>query len=200
MGLLPPELECHGSIRLGATEIARLPARQRAALWALQMFLVPQEPWAALSPLLRIGDQVREMLRHHRCHCTDVPMLLAPLGLDPVADPAKFPWQMSGGMNQRVAFAMSLAAPAPLILVDEPTKGLDASARDRVAAGLLALQAAGKGLLVITHDLDLARALGGTLTVLRDGAVVEQGATAAVLEQPRHAFTQALIAALPRRW
>jgi peptide/nickel transport system ATP-binding protein len=200
MGVLPPELESRGSIALAGNEIARLPARARAALWARQVFLVPQEPWAALSPLLRVRDHVIEMLRHHRGRGDDIAGLLAPLGLDPAVDAAKFPWQMSGGMNQRVAFALSLAAPAPLILVDEPTKGLDAGARDRVTAGLLALQAAGKGLLVITHDLDLARALGGTLTVLRDGAVVEQAATAAVLERPRHAFSRALVAALPRNW
>src|SRR6185369_1886517 len=104
-----------------------------------------QEPWAALSPLLRVRDHLVEMLRHHRGCSDDVAGLLAPLGLDPIGDAGKFPWQMSGGMNQRVAFALSLAAPAPLILVDEPTKGLDAGARERVAAGLMALQAAGKG-------------------------------------------------------
>jgi peptide/nickel transport system ATP-binding protein len=103
-------------------------------------------------------------------------------------------------MAQRVAIAAARAGGAPIVIADEPTKGLDAARRDDVAELLLSTLAAGGGLIVITHDLALARRIGGRLMVLREGTVVETGATTEVLAAPQAAYTRDLLAADPESW
>jgi ABC-type glutathione transport system ATPase component len=108
--------------------------------------------------------------------------------------------QISGGMAQRVGVAASGLSGAQLLIADEPTKGLDPASRAQVAQLLLGLQSTNQALLTITHDLELARMLGGQLMVLQAGCVVESGAAEMVLEKPQHAYTEALLAAQPSRW
>lgn len=103
-------------------------------------------------------------------------------------------------MNQRVALAATEAAGAALLIADEPTKGLDAALRDTAGALLRAEAEAGRMLLVITHDVALARLLGGQAMVMLSGAVVEAGALPGLMEAPRHDYTRRLVAAEPARW
>jgi peptide/nickel transport system ATP-binding protein len=112
----------------------------------------------------------------------------------------RFPFQLSGGMCQRVMLAMARAGEARFLFADEPTKGLDAARRTEVIAALAAEAAGGAGLLTITHDPAVARGLGGRIAVMRAGRFVETGATPDVLAQPRHDYTRALIAADPETW
>ena len=112
----------------------------------------------------------------------------------------RYPHELSGGMAQRVAIAAARAGGARIVIADEPTKGLDAMRRDEVAALLLGEMAGDGGLLVITHDLALARMVGGRLIVLRKGAVVETGPVAEVFAGPRASYTRKLISADPRTW
>ncbi|RYZ02631.1 MAG: ABC transporter ATP-binding protein, partial [Comamonadaceae bacterium] len=119
-------------------------------------------------------------------------------GLAEAAD--HYPWQLSGGMAQRAAATVALAGGARILLADEPTKGLDGAWRDHTIALLQQVQREGGCVVLITHDLRVAQALGGQLIVLRAGEVVERGDTAQVLAQPQHAFTQQLLAADPSHW
>jgi peptide/nickel transport system ATP-binding protein len=204
-GTLPPELRAGGRVLLDGQEISALPAAARRVLWARSLFLLPQEPWLALAPSRAIADQTQDMPRLHDGASPEAARraaasLLQRLGLSAAAHGGKRPAMLSGGMAQRAAFAAALGAPAPLVLVDEPTKGLDAALRECVAGCLAMLQADGRSLLVVTHDLALARAIGGETVVMQQGRVVERGPTEAVLSAPRHAFTQALLRADPASW
>lgn len=203
MGTLPEGLNVRGTVTIGAQ---RLRAEDRAAfrgLWGRQIAVLPQEPWLSLDPLMRAGPQVAEAHRLVR----GLPAQgareratsdLAALGLEHAF--RHYPHALSGGMAQRVAIAAARAGGAPIVIADEPTKGLDAARRDDVGALLLVALAESGGLLVITHDLALARQIGGRLIVLRAGEVVETGATAQVLAAPQAAYTRALIAADPETW
>ncbi len=202
MGTLPAALRATGSIRIGGV----VTDGQRAAtqpLWGRGLIMLPQETWSALSPLMRMHSQVAEASRYAR----DQPWPearqqasthLQALGLGSAAQ--QWLHQISGGMAQRVGVACASAAEASLLIADEPTKGLDPSACAQVASLLMAAQTTGKGLLTITHDLELAEQLGGQLAVMRQGRIVEQGPAQQVLQHPQHAYTRELIAAQPRHW
>lgn len=200
-GTLPPGLLAAGRIWIGGRRAETLATRDRQALWARDLFLLPQEPWQALAPARRVLPQTADATRlsvGNRASARQAARgLLARVGLDPEADGPKRPWQLSGGMAQRVAVAAALGVPAPLVLVDEPTKGLDVARRAQVRDGLLTLRRDGRALLLVTHDLRLARQLGGELLVMRNGDAVERGEAAAVLAHPAHPFTRALADALP---
>ena len=203
MGTLPSGLAAMGRLALGDRVLNAAEPRDFRRLWGREIALLPQEPWLSLDPLMRTEVQVSETHRlvrglapreaRERARAD-----LAALGL--ARAEAKFPHELSGGMAQRVAIAAARAGGARIVIADEPTKGLDAGRRDEVADLLLGELAQGGGLLVITHDLALARRIGGQLLVLRAGEVVETGATAQVLAASRAAYTRELLAADPSRW
>lgn len=203
MGTLAPELTASGRIVLGgaASEAGDRVARRH--LWGRGIALLPQEPWLALDPTMRVLPQVAEGHRFVRGLSSSKATAraredLAVLGLTDAA--ARFPHQLSGGMAQRVAVAAARAGGAPLLLADEPTKGLDADLRAAVVALLRGALQAGGALLCITHDIAVARALGGEMMVMLDGEVVERGDAAQVLTAPSHAYTRRLLAAEPEAW
>lgn len=203
MGSLPAGLVARGRVRVGGVESRADDANARRALWGRQLALLPQEPWSALDPTMRAHAQVAETHRLVRGlpaaqASQQAAADLARLGL--AADGPKFPFQLSGGMAQRVAFAATTAASAPILIVDEPTKGLDHALRDQVIQLLQGALSAGGALLVITHDVALPRALGGQLAVMREAQVVESGPCAQVLRAPASAYTRELLAAEPASW
>ena len=203
MGTLPPELRASGEVRIGAQTLPASDPTRFRGLWGRQISVLPQEPWLSLDPLMRAGVQVSEAHRLVRGLSgkdarRQAGRDLAQLGLQGVA--THYPHQLSGGMAQRVAIAAARAGGADIVIADEPTKGLDAARRDDVADLLLSEMGAACGLLVITHDLALARRMGGQMIVLRQGVVVEAGATELVMSTPREAYTRALIAADPANW
>ena len=203
MGTLPPELRVEGRVAIDGRTLDAATPRAFAGLWGRRIAVLPQEPWLSLDPLMRAERQVGETLRLVR----GLPAgrarerarhELASLGLDGAG--ARYPHELSGGMAQRVAIAAARAGGARIVIADEPTKGLDAARRDDVADLLLAETGRDGGLLVITHDLALARRLGGRLLVLRAGETVETGATTEALAAPRAAYTRMLVAADPGTW
>jgi len=123
---------------------------------------------------------------------------LVALGID--ASETRFPGQLSGGMAQRVSFAAATAGRAPILLADEPTKGLDHDRRDKVVSLLSEVPKQGGTLLAITHEAFVARALGGKTMVLRDGNLIEQGETEDVLANPQDHYTKELLTADPVYW
>ncbi|MCM2131398.1 ABC transporter ATP-binding protein [Larsenimonas rhizosphaerae] len=203
MGTLPPGLRARGDVMVEGRNFLALPARARAKWWGRHFALLPQEPWHALDPTMRIGAQIEEghrlvagRSRSAAQHATDQSLMR--LGL---ADCRRhLPQALSGGMAQRAAFAAARTTEAPIVIADEPTKGLDSTRRDEVVTLLREALNERSSLLAITHDIDVARQLGGDIMVVRDGICLEQGEARTVLDAPRSEYAKRLIAADPRHW
>jgi oligopeptide/dipeptide ABC transporter ATP-binding protein len=175
------------------------PIRRRAQL-------IHQDPYAALDPRLRTRDAVAEALRIHglapsrQAEQELVHDVLEKVGLTPAETFAdRYPHQLSGGQRQRVAIAGSLVLGPALLVADEPVSMLDVSVR----AGILDLldrlrRDEGVGILMITHDLATAAHVADRVAVMYHGNLVETGPARAVIDAPRHPYTQALIDAVPR--
>lgn len=197
MGLLPRGFTASGTIAINGHDA--IPASQAGLLqllWAREIMLLPQEPRAALDPTMRIG---RQLATPQRDQSVSPSTALAAVGLAPETEQA-FPGELSGGMAQRVLIASALVGRAPLLIADEPTKGLDAARIGQTRALLADLVARGRALLIITHDIALARSFAGDVAVLSEGRIVEQGPASEVLDAPRHAYTRAWLEADPAGW
>ncbi len=196
-GLLPPELKASGQIQIAGTTLDAGNTRGLQRLWRRQLALVPQEPERALNPLMRLGRHWRSVWRGPASN--RIANSIAQVDLDP-ATSAQYPHQLSGGMLQRALLATADLTDAPIIVADEPTKGLDGARIGHTIDQFLRLRADGRTLLIVTHDVSLARALGGDIAMVRDGQVVETGPADEVLTRPRHSYTSRYLAALPERW
>jgi len=203
MGTLPRGVSASGSIAVWGQELTRLAPPARQALWGRALAMLPQEPWLALNPTMRGLGQVAEV--PHRVlgqawAAAERAALeaLARLRLPEAA--SRYPHQLSGGMAQRVSFAATSAAGARLLIADEPTKGLDAALRDQVGTLLAAHLQPDHALITITHDVALARRLGGRVAIMLEGRIVEQGPASEVLTRPQHAYSRELVQADPANW
>lgn len=199
MGNLPKGLRTEGEIRLYDSDSD---ARHRRQLWGRKLSMLPQEPWNALNPLMSAKAQLAETYHRVRDDSwqeaqqqADYTLELQGLG----ESRHKRVGQLSGGMAQRVAIACAMAGGAPLLLADEPTKGLDVNRRDQVVEQLLSQSRSGT-LVTITHDVAVARQTGGRLMVIKAGKLIEQGDAEQILTNPQHDFTRDLIAADPQSW
>jgi peptide/nickel transport system ATP-binding protein len=203
MGNLPAALRASGSVALDGIASRAADAQARRPRWGRTLALLPQEPAQALDPLMRVSPQLAEVHALVRGADAESANAAASRELDAagLAGAARqYAWQLSGGMAQRAAAAIAMAGGARILLADEPTKGLDARWREHTVAMLQAVRREGGCVVVITHDLRVAKALGGQLLVLQAGEVVEHGEVHAVLAKPRHAFTRRLLAADPAHW
>jgi len=210
MGTLPPGMQTQGEIAVWGLPVVGARAQALPPLWGRQLAMLPQEPWLALNPTLRLHPQVAEVPHFVKGHAWPVARQTANRALAQVQllhAARKYPHQVSGGMAQRVSFAATCAAGAQLLIADEPTKGLDAALRDQVADLLAAhvpaqsaFSDAPHALITITHDVALAHRLGGTVAIMLDGQVIEHGPATEVLVRPQHAYSQALVQADPARW
>jgi peptide/nickel transport system ATP-binding protein len=196
-GLLPDCMSANGQIGLYDRVVPAADQAGLRALWHTHTCLLPQEPTTALAPLLRAADQVR--LAPPQTSWAEAVAWLARFGLDRHAA-RRMPFALSGGMAQRLLASLAMRTGSHVLIADEPTKGLDADRRAELIDLLAHLRDAGRALLVITHDLDVVRALGGQIAVLEDGTLTEQGDVANVLHTPRSAFARASLAADPARW
>lgn len=203
IGTLPEGLCAAGQVVLEGKNIDLAQCGQHRSLWGRVISVLPQEPWLSLDPLMKARSQVAEghalvrgLNRADAAAAADRD--LDELGLKDAG--GRRPDQLSGGMAQRVAFAAARTGGARIVVADEPTKGLDVARRDDVIALLMREVRTGGGLLTITHDLELARRMGGDLAVVLKGRVTEQGPTEEVLSNPQHDYTRRLIAADPSAW
>jgi oligopeptide/dipeptide ABC transporter ATP-binding protein len=206
LGLVPPPGRIvGGSVRLGGRELRGLSEAEYRPIRGGRIGLVFQEPGAALNPVLTIGAQIVEAIRAHR------PMpktearerarrLLAQLALpDPERRLRQYPHELSGGQRQRALLAIALAADPELLIADEPTTALDVTVQAEVLDLLERLRRERElGILLITHDFGVVARSCDRVVVMYAGEVVEQGATAEVLAAPRHPYTRALLASVPR--
>ncbi|MFR9806531.1 ABC transporter ATP-binding protein [Pseudonocardia sp. RS010] len=176
----------------GSTDLATADGRRGAR--GRGIGLVFQDLALALSPLRRVGSLVAEA----NGDPTGVEDLLRGAGFpDPEPVAARRAHELSGGMAQRVGFALAVAADPPVLLADEPTTALDGPARDEVVRRLCERVAAGTGLLLVTHDVGVAAAVADRVVVLHQGRVVENGGVDEVLRTPTHEVTRSLVENVP---
>jgi peptide/nickel transport system ATP-binding protein len=200
--LLALEAPDAGSVRLGGraflanATLAQRPLRR-------QVQAVFQDPYGSLNPRYRVGRIVAEPLalldtaptRAERA--ARVQRALADVGLDAAAA-SRFPHEFSGGERQRIALARALIIDPALLILDEVVSSLDASRRAEILALLVALSdARGLAYLLVSHDIAVVRAATDRVLVMQAGRIVEEGATAGVLDHPRDPYTRALIDATP---
>ena len=193
-----------GSIHLGGEEISTLSRRERGAIRGKRMGMVFQEPMTALNPLLTIGRQLTEGLCLHKGMDKAAAAEYAARCLDTVgiADPEErmrqYPFQMSGGMRQRVMIAMVLAVEPELFIADEPTTALDVTIQKQVLVLLNRLKKNMEaGVLFITHDLGVVAEIADRVVVLYGGYKVEEGSVKDIFNNPQHPYTKGLISCVP---
>ncbi|GBD43743.1 Glutathione import ATP-binding protein GsiA [bacterium HR40] len=214
LGILPPTARIESGRALFADPAAAAPvdllsldpdSEALRQLRGNRMAIVFQEPGSALSPLHTIGDQVSEALLVHsrvgRAEARERTLaMLARVGFpDPGRAFRSYPFELSGGLRQRAVIAMALVCGPVLLVADEPTTALDVTVQAQILGLLQELrEELGMAMLLITHDLGIVAALADELVVLRRGRVMEAGAAAEVLREPRHPYTRALLEAVPR--
>ena len=214
MRLLPDGVvNTGGSVRVAGIELFGLPEREMRAVRGGKMAMIFQEPGLSLNPVMTVGAQIAEVLVLHQ-RIPSPPTPLPPAGegikkrcielLDQVGipDPARrvdeYPFQLSGGMKQRVMIAMALAGRPKLLIADEPTTALDVTIQAQVLQLLRDTQdKSDMGILLITHDLGVVAENAHRVGVMYAGQIVEQATREQLFAQPLHPYTQKLFAALP---
>ncbi len=203
MGLLPAGLRpTAGRIGFEGADLLQAAPSAMRALRGARLGMIFQEPMTALNPLMRVGDQVAEVLRVHGvAQGQRVPALLEAVHLpEPLRIMRSYPHLLSGGQRQRVMIAMALALEPAILIADEPTTALDVTTQMQILRLIREVQQRrGTGVLFITHDFGVVAEIADRVAVMQHGRIVEQGPAAAVLGAPQHAYTRALIAAVPHR-
>lgn len=195
MGVLPPTASAAGRVRFDGIDLLEA---GWDGLRGSRLTMVFQDPMSALNPVFRVEDQLRAVARN-----PERSRLIALLESVAIPDPERvlrsYPFQLSGGMAQRVLLAAALANRPDLVIADEPATALDAVIQ-QMSLELLARRSreAGTAVLLITHHLGLVRTFAETVYVMREGEVVESGATREILRAPSHEYTRALLASVPR--
>ncbi len=207
LGLIPspPGRILSGSIRLEGRELTRLGEREYRHVRGKLISMIFQEPMTALNPVLTIATQMTDVLVRHqgmsrrRARDRAVEML----ALVGIPSPEKriddYPHQMSGGMRQRVMIAMALSCNPKLLLADEPTTALDVTTQAQVLEEMVRLQERfGTAVILVTHDLGVVAETCRRAVVMYAGRVVEEAPVECLFEQPRHPYTEGLLASIPR--
>lgn len=202
--LLPASAAVEGSCLYGGRELLSLSEAEMRRLQGREIALIPQNPTESLNPIRTIGRQLTECVTVHERGERQAArrrrdQLLGRLGFEnPGHINRSYSFELSGGMNQRVVSALGLMNRPKWVIADEPTKGLDAILRRQVYQVLKGVgEREAEGMIVITHDIALAKALCHRLVVLYRGWVMEQGRAEEVLGRPAHPYTEGLIGSLP---
>ncbi|MFG2627564.1 ABC transporter ATP-binding protein [Streptomyces sp. NPDC048473] len=204
LGLFPAGAGIDGRVRVDGTDLVGADAASLRAVRTTKASMIFQDPRAGINPVRRIGDFLTESLRLGRNWSKDranarAVELLTAVGLpDPARHLNQYPHELSGGMLQRVMIAGALTAEPRLLLCDEPTTALDVSTQAEIMAILGRLQRERDlGLLLITHDIELAAAACDRIYVMYAGRIVETATTAELFASPRHPYTAGLLGSSP---
>ena len=196
--LLPRQVhQIRGRVLLKGEDITALPERRMRRLRGNRLSMIFQEPQAALDPLATVGAQVREASGASR---DAVRRMLAEVGIaDPDRRIDQYPFELSGGMCQRVMIASALIGGPTVLVADEPTTALDVTIQAQILDLLRRLAAEhGTAVVLITHDMGVVADIAERVAVMYAGRIAEIGKTEAVFAAPRHPYTSLLLAAIPR--
>jgi len=194
-----------GEVFLDGRDLLRLPDVEMRRIRGNDISMIFQEPMTALNPVLRIGEQIAEVLRLHQGDTKQQALekaaeLLIQVG---IADPKRrlrdYPHQLSGGQRQRIIIAMALACDPKLLIADEPTTALDVTIQAQIMDLLLELkQQRQMATLLISHDLGIVAGNADKLAVMYAGQIVEYGPVKKIFANPLHPYTQGLLECIPR--
>jgi len=206
MGLLPK----HNVVRSGqamfeGTDLVDATDDQLRTLWGAQLAMVFQDPMTSLNPVMKIGNQLTEMLRQHLDITKDYAKELALALLQSVGIPEaerrlkEYPHQMSGGMRQRVVIAIAIACGPKLLFADEPTTALDVTVQAQIL-DLLQEQQRERymAMILVTHDLGVVAGRADEIAVMYAGRIVEKAPTRTLFASVRHPYTEALLRSIPK--
>lgn len=205
MGLLPSTMQISGGeIDFRGADLLKMPERQRRLLLGKSVSIIFQDPLSSLNPLMTIRDQIEEVLVAHDYgdaakRKAKIVELLTEVGLpDPEVIQHQYPFRLSGGQRQRVMIAMALALDPDVLIADEPTTALDVTTQAQILDLIRKIQKRkGMSVMFITHDFGVVSEIADSVIVMEKGNLVEQGSAVDVLVNPKHPYTQRLIAAVP---
>jgi peptide/nickel transport system permease protein len=200
----PPGVIANGAVYLGGKDLLGQSEQQIIAQRGARVAYVFQDPLTTLHPLFSVGDQIAEAIMAHSATGKAearkrAVALMETVGIRDARERASaYPHELSGGQRQRIGIAMALANDPDVIIADEPTTALDVTVQAKILELLQELRRErGLALLLITHDFGVVGEVCDRVAVMKDGAIVEQGETRAVLDAPRHDYTKRLIACVP---
>jgi peptide/nickel transport system ATP-binding protein len=199
----PPANYVGGEILLNGSDTLKMSTRELQQIRGGVVSYVFQDPCASLNPVFRIGNQIKESLKLHRpekANNTEVIRLLKLVGIPaPESRIKNYPFEMSGGMQQRVMIAMALASEPKLLVADEPTTALDVTIQAQILDLLRDLkQRLGMAILLITHNLGIVGDIADRVAVMYGGQVVELATAGGLLRRPLHPYTKALMSSVPK--
>ena len=206
MGLLPQRSARVTADRLSfdGKDLLKMHPKEMRALRGKDIAMVFQDPMTSLNPLMRCGEQIAEAIRFHQGKGrgeakTEAIALLDRMGIpNPDRRVEAYPFELSGGMRQRVMIAMALSCRPKLLIADEPTTALDVTIQAQILRLVRDLQKDfGMALMLITHDLGIVKDMVEDLLVMYAGRIVERGRATAVLEKPSHPYTLGLLKSIP---
>ncbi len=188
-----------GRILVDGTDILALPEHELQKVRGRTIAYVPQDPSSALNPTLKVGTQLREIFKIHGTDPARLDDVLAEAGLeDPAPILAAYPHQLSGGQQQRVGLAMAFACRPRLIVLDEPTTGLDVTTQRRVLDTVRGLcRTYQVAAVYISHDLAVVAEIADLVAVMYAGRLIELGQAGEVFATPSHPYTRGLMRAVP---
>ncbi|MEM6849420.1 MAG: ABC transporter ATP-binding protein [Pseudomonadota bacterium] len=195
-----------GDVSYSGIDLRKATERAMRDIRGREISMIFQNPRSALNPIRKVGDQIANVLVQHRIATRQTAKAKAVEAMEAVRirDAQQrfnaYPFELSGGMCQRIVIATALACEPRLLIADEPTTGLDVTTQKTVM-DLVAdlIKERGLSAILITHDLGLASAYADRVVVMQDGVIVEEGASDVMLTRPQHPYTQKLVAATPRK-
>ena len=206
MGLLGPDgLVTRGDIRYMDQNILDIPEKEQRKIRGAGIGMIFQDAGASLCPIRTIGEQIYESMRAHKkitrseakSRAMDLFDKLNFKDSQRVWD--SYPFELSGGMNQRAGIAIAMLMNPPVLFADEPTSALDVSVQRQVVREMLKLRELfGTAIVIVTHDIGVVRAMADTVLVLKNGKTVEYGTADRVLDHPQDPYTRKLLEAVPK--
>lgn len=202
--LLQPSTRIQGRIIYKGKDLLGLVEEEMRLLRGKEIAMILQNPTTSLNPVLKVGDQIAEVIRLHKgfdkkdAKARAVEMLAAAMIPEAEKRADQYPHELSGGMKERVMIAMGLASQPSFVIADEPTKGLDARTKAEIIR-LIRDMTSERSMLMITHDLTAAGEICDRIAVMYAGELLEEASAKTILNDPNHPYTQGFLHSLPSR-